>query len=93
VLLGKCSYYDLNGDGRFDAMVDDRDKERTLSYILISHSDGELETVRIQTLDRKLNILLITTEAYHSKTPYIFEKGNWRKETVEDRRRAEGKDK
>ena len=82
VKLGKVRYFDLDGDGFFDAMVDKRDGKEDRSYILLSHPDGELELVRIWTLDRKLNLLPVTAEAYHSKTPYMFENGKWREGDV-----------
>jgi hypothetical protein len=90
VQLGNYRYFDLDRDGRFDGLEDRRNEEKIRSYILITQPDSELEMVRIETWNRKLNLVPITTEAYHTKTTYLFEKGNWRVYTLEDKRRLEG---
>ncbi|MEO2092232.1 MAG: hypothetical protein ABGY75_22485 [Gemmataceae bacterium] len=90
VRLGAFHYFDLDGDGRFDGMVERREKAHDLSYIRITHPDDEVEMIRVEDLARMLQGDPVRTRAFHTRTEYIFDKGNWRKLTDEDKRRLEG---
>jgi hypothetical protein len=87
VLLGKVRYYDFDGDGLFDAMVDRRDEKESRSYILMTNPEGVPSWVRVQTLERKLNIIPVKTEGYKSSIEFLFDNGKWRVRTPEDKRK------
>ncbi|MEO2088155.1 MAG: hypothetical protein ABGY75_01485 [Gemmataceae bacterium] len=89
VRLGSFIYFDLDGDGRFDALIERRAKGQDCSYIHFTHPDDEVETIRVE--DR---LDLAYARAFHTRTEYIFDTGKWRIRTDEDRRKWEagGKD-
>lgn len=84
IKLGKFLYFDLDGDGQFDAMAD-MDEKTPRDYIFMGDQRVRVTSIAFLKGDP------ITVVAFDSDTRFTFDNGKWRVETPEDRRRQQGK--
>lgn len=72
VRLGHFDYLDLDGDGQFDVMAHQEEKE-THWFIYL-----EDRRVQVEDMSRRLNTVPPTARIYETMTEFTFENGKWR---------------